>query len=377
MFCVDDKCIIPIGDPECAISTGVRSHNASLVPIHSSLGALDHDYHVHGAVPSVTLKVETPDCVEDSFYKGQIHVTVKDKVFEPSHAFRHAVELVKIIRNTYSEDGVNSGKPILFVYSDGGPDHRTTFKSVQIAAVYMFIALDLDMYVAARTAPGQSYVNPAERTMACLNLALQNVALEREAIPDETMERRAKSLKSLKQTREASERNSVLKAAITDSVRPVLNLLRERFKRLKYSGNEVLVEDAVPDETIKFEFCSLIEILEDGMVEYKSLESADFEALPGLKRFMEEHCRKRQYTYQIKKCKRDDCTYCTINPVRAPADIFNDLHWLPDPQFDNDKSKLFSEIYGQDTTDANRPSLQQKLGKNTADVANKPLLVAG
>ena len=44
------------------------------------------------AVPSVTLKVETPDCVEDSFFKGQIHVTVKDKVFEPSHAFRNAVE---------------------------------------------------------------------------------------------------------------------------------------------------------------------------------------------------------------------------------------------------------------------------------------------
>ena len=69
-------------------------------------------------------------------------------------------------------------KPILKRYTDGGPDHRTTYKSVKVAALAEFIALDLDMIVCARTAPCGSYVNPAERCMSLLNLALQNVALE-------------------------------------------------------------------------------------------------------------------------------------------------------------------------------------------------------
>ena len=57
--------------------------------------------------------------------------------------------------------------PILFVYTDGGPDHRTTFWSVKLAHIATFIALDLDMLIAARTAPSRSFCNPARsRTVA-------------------------------------------------------------------------------------------------------------------------------------------------------------------------------------------------------------------
>ncbi|KAH3885450.1 hypothetical protein DPMN_009444 [Dreissena polymorpha] len=51
-----------------------------------------------------------------------------------------------------------------------------------MACLLAFIALHLDMLVTARTAPSQSYHNPAERVMSTLNLGLQNVALDRESM---------------------------------------------------------------------------------------------------------------------------------------------------------------------------------------------------
>ena len=51
---VDDKAIIPVGEPHCPVSTGVRGHNRSLVPLNGPrVQALDHDIHVNGIVPSV------------------------------------------------------------------------------------------------------------------------------------------------------------------------------------------------------------------------------------------------------------------------------------------------------------------------------------
>ena len=53
---VDDKAIIPVGEPNCHVSKGVRGHNRSLVPHSGSqLLALDHYFHVHGIVPLVCL----------------------------------------------------------------------------------------------------------------------------------------------------------------------------------------------------------------------------------------------------------------------------------------------------------------------------------
>ena len=51
--------------------------------------------------------------------------------------------------------------PILFVYTDGGHDHRSTFWSGKLAHIATFGAFDLVMLIAARTAPSQSFCNPA------------------------------------------------------------------------------------------------------------------------------------------------------------------------------------------------------------------------
>ena len=85
---------------------------------------------------------------------------MKDSVLEASNPLRHAAELCQTLRDSAMVS------PILFAYTDGRADHRTTFRSVQLAWILVFIELDVDMIVAARTAPGHSYVNPAERCMS-------------------------------------------------------------------------------------------------------------------------------------------------------------------------------------------------------------------
>ena len=163
---VDDKSIIPVGEPSCPVSTGVRGHNRSLVPLNGPhLQALDHDFHVHGIVPSVAFVINVPMMETDSFYSGQAFVTNKDKVTQPSNAFREVTNLIKSLHSPT--------QPIVALISDGGPDHCVTFASVQVAALTMFCALDLDILVCVRTCPYQSWQNVAERVMLTLNLALQ------------------------------------------------------------------------------------------------------------------------------------------------------------------------------------------------------------
>ena len=51
------------------------------------------------------------------------------------------------------------GRPnILFVYSDGGPDHRLTFLNVKLSLIALFMNLDLDVLIAGRTAPSYSWL---------------------------------------------------------------------------------------------------------------------------------------------------------------------------------------------------------------------------
>lgn len=61
MMSVDDKAIISVGEPHCPVSTGVRGHNKSLVTVNGPQNsAFDHDFHIHGIVPSVSLWLTYP-----------------------------------------------------------------------------------------------------------------------------------------------------------------------------------------------------------------------------------------------------------------------------------------------------------------------------
>lgn len=300
-ICVDDKAVVPIGEPGKPVST-VRAHHRSLVPQNVTLAALDHDFHVHGAVPSVLFRVEIPENSSDSFYEGTIHVTIKDKLFQPSSAVRHTTEITSILRSVISMDGISLTTPILFLYSDGGPDHRSTYWSVQLAYILLFISLDLDLLVTARTAPSHSYYNPAERCMSILNLALQNVSLERCAMLDD-QEFRVKSRSTMKARRDIALRQGDMKDALIQSVEPVISNVKARFGRLKYQEEGVRIHDAAKDEEIDA-ICSLIDLFRDvdkpepvTLNDVKNRNS--LKKFPMLQQFVERHTRSRQYSFQV------------------------------------------------------------------------------
>ena len=129
-------------------------------------------------VPSVAFVLDVPYSPLDSFFNGNVFVTCKEKVFEQSSPFRHGAELLRILKNHfYSQEDLR--EKLLLLYTDGDPDHRLTYGSVQASLLCLFLQLNLDMLIAVRTAPGNSWTNLAECVMPVLNLALQNVALER------------------------------------------------------------------------------------------------------------------------------------------------------------------------------------------------------
>ena len=248
--CMDDKAIVPVGEPHVMISTGVRGHNKVLAPASgASFTCTDHDFHIAGVVPSVSLVTNIPESPQDSFFGGKVFVTLKDKVFEPSSPFRHAAEILRILRANFSEDNVDLSKPILAIKTDGGPDHRVTFYTVQAALVVVFMQLDLDMLIAIRTAPNHSWCNPAERCMSILNLALQHTALARQEMPD-NFEKKIKNKSSMAAVRNVAECDPELKNAFSESMNPVLDLLSERFSRMKLKGEQFKVYRGASSEKI-------------------------------------------------------------------------------------------------------------------------------
>jgi len=74
-------------------------------------------------------------------------------------------------------------KKALFIYTDGGADHRLTFVSVQLALIALFLNLNLDFICASRTCPYHSWRNPVECIMSTINLGCQCVGLMREEGP--------------------------------------------------------------------------------------------------------------------------------------------------------------------------------------------------
>ncbi|XP_033647591.1 uncharacterized protein LOC117307057 [Asterias rubens] len=195
LLCCDDKAKIPVGEPGCAVSTGVRGKK-TLAPTSTTLSSMDHDMTKASLTPSVVLKCAIPDDPEKSFVRGHVTTITNDSVFQTSSPFRHGAALVKLLAHEEAS--------VVLKYTDGGTDQRNTLESVKCATICLFLALNLDMIILARCAPGHSWMNPAERIMSILNLALQNCALEREA-GDAAAEAEFKKCNSMAATRRLAE----------------------------------------------------------------------------------------------------------------------------------------------------------------------------
>ena len=154
LVCVNEKHSIKIGEPSCPVAAAERGQQV-LVNSSTSFQVADNDFTCF-SIPSAALIVDVPEKISGSWYTGDVHILYKDSAFEPACSIRHATELATLLQDKALTD------PVLFIYSDGGPDHRVTYMSVKLATICLFIELDLDYLCAARTAPIHSFCNPAE-----------------------------------------------------------------------------------------------------------------------------------------------------------------------------------------------------------------------
>lgn len=93
--------------------------------MNSTLPCLDNDVQSKGSLTtSVFLDVAVPRQYEDSFYRGQIDVTFRIRIFQSRTPLRHVLELQHIL------EAKEERKPGLFIYTDGGPDHRVIYGAV-------------------------------------------------------------------------------------------------------------------------------------------------------------------------------------------------------------------------------------------------------
>jgi hypothetical protein len=113
---------------------------------------------------------------------------------------------------------------------DGGPDHHCTYARVQLSYICLFIALDLDYFVAVRTPPQNSWKNPVERIMSILNLGLQSVSLMRTEMNDDS-ERLMSKCGTMNKIRKTAEENPTLKVDLNASLQAPINLIRSVFDR--------------------------------------------------------------------------------------------------------------------------------------------------
>ena len=311
----------------------------------------DHDFTKFSIVPSVVLVTDIPDSIQESWYRGQVLVGFKDAAFEPSSPMRHATELVSILSSN-----TDFHKSILFLYSDGGPDHRVTYVSVQVSLIALFLTLDLDFLCAARTAPSHSWRNPVERVMSTLNLGLQCIGLMREK-GDSDFEAEVAKCSSLVALRDAAERLLNFRSSALDSIAHVKSLLTMLLERLELKSKKFLPFASCTESEIESMWNELLAVDSTLRKEF-DISKKSIPSKPGLAAFLQHCCTCRHYSFQIKKCSSETCDIC--KPVRLPKEVFNSLQVLPDPVPGEDGHyKTLDDLLGTKTDESHRPSLHK------------------
>ena len=133
------------------------------------------------------IQIDIPTNIDGSFYRGDVYISFKDSILQPSSPFRHAAELKKLLQSrggklkdvcdfkilicfilTPNSAYLLAVPPIVLIFTDGGPDHRSTYMSVKLAMIALFLEMDLHGLIAL------------QRIMSIVNLGLQGVGVMRQ-----------------------------------------------------------------------------------------------------------------------------------------------------------------------------------------------------
>ena len=277
-------------------------------------------------------------------FLGSVFVGVKDIVFESSSPFRHVSELHSVLQNN------SFSKPILFIYSDGGPDHRLIYVNVQLSLICLFLKFDPDYLCAGRTAPHHSWRNPVEHIMAILNLGLQCVGLARTRMPFEfeSITKKCSGLSELRQ------KLASFKDELNNSLSPVKSCLHTLFCRLQlHNKNFEIYHSAADNELI--DFWSTLLALDSTLLEGTTYRKDTINKHPKVIKFISHCCQSSHYTFDILKCGSSSCSIC--KPPRLPLSTFNSLKHMPHPIPMEDGHYLpFAEAFEINTSEEHRPT---------------------
>ena len=281
------------------------------------------------------------------YFVGSVYVVLKDSIYEASTPFRHMAELHHILQS------VSFNKPVLFVFSDGGPDHRLTYISVKLSLICLFLKLDLDYLCAGRTAPYHSWRNPVERVMSVLNLGLQCVGLARAQLSEE-FEIEVSKCNNLSELR---RHLSEMKSAVQETLSPVKTLLHSIFCRLKMHDEFIHTFQSATSSELSAFWSSIIAL--DATLDEKGIYRKEtINQHQRVVEFISHCCQSSHYTFDILKCGREDCNFCT--EVRLPRSVFEKLRHIPHPTPGIDGHYLsFSDVFNSVTTEEHRPSFKK------------------
>ena len=139
---MDDKHRCKVGEPGYPVAAVERGKQVIVNTRGKKFSVADHDFTRFSVIPGVALLCDVPDSIEESFYRGQVFVSIKDAVLQPSSPLRHPTELSMLLCQQ------DITRPIMVLYTDGGPDHNNTFLTVQLSLIAIFLQHNLDMILA-------------------------------------------------------------------------------------------------------------------------------------------------------------------------------------------------------------------------------------
>ena len=242
-------------------------------------------------------------------------VGIKISATDLSTALRNATEVANVLIEKL--DTKEALAPVLILYTDGGPEHRTTFLSGQIGMICSQKYLDLDQVLAVRTAPGHSYRNSAEKINCLLNIGLYRIGCMRQQSTDPFFAQSLSRCTSLGDVRKLIEKNSDRNTKLLkECCQPCINLISETFSRL-----ELKDEPSTHKEIIKL----FTDVGFEGILKPKDTMTK-FSQCPELTQYLSHCTRERTYFVSLKKCGSRDCIICkpprlSVYPILSLAQM--------------------------------------------------------
>ena len=162
----------------------------------------------------------------------------------PSDPFHIGAQMTSILRSHYSTYGASR---LLLVFTDGGGDQNVARIPTQNSLICLFIQINLDMLVALRCCPTQSWMNSPKPIMSTLNLAQQNCSLEGAKMYD-VLEQKVKSVNSMNKLRNLTKPCAELQESFMESMNPMKEIVNSRSESMLLKDEKISVQQSATSE---------------------------------------------------------------------------------------------------------------------------------